>query len=188
MLNLSAGDTTTAQTQIIEVHRALSDLLREMPAGAIPQVERYGVIGALRHVMDEEFMNAFDVVHWEIEPEAEKRAQTLSALNAEVLYGAAREAIRNAAKYGRGGDKTRALHLCVGANVRNGLTLEIQDDGVGVALNQNGTGQGLRLHSTMMAVIGGALTLERVRDKTCVSLTLPLSEGEGQGQDEEWAG
>lgn len=176
MLNLSARDSATAQEQIIQVHRSLSDLLREMPAGAIPQVERYGVIGALRRAVDEEFANAFDGMTWEIEPEADKRAQALSALNAEVVYAAAREAIRNAAKYGRGEEMTRALHLFVGATWREELRIEIQDDGVGVAIHSNGKGQGLRLHSTMMAVIGGALTLGRVQEKTCVRLTLPVKD------------
>ena len=35
-----------------DVHRALSNLLREMPTGASPQVERYGVIGALRRTVE----------------------------------------------------------------------------------------------------------------------------------------
>lgn len=173
MLSLSAGETPSAQTQMTEVHRALSNLLREMPAGASPQVERFGVIGALKRAVDQEFANAFDTVTWNIDPEADQQAQSLGALNAEVVYAAAREAIRNAAKHGRGQDKARALHLCVAAQWDNGLTLEIQDDGVGTA-RANGNGQGLKLHSTMMAVIGGALTLERVTDKTRVVLTLPV--------------
>ncbi|TAH48463.1 MAG: hypothetical protein EYC68_21090 [Chloroflexota bacterium] len=176
MLSLSAGETQNAQAQMTEMHRALSDLLREMPAGASPQVERYGLISALRRAVDEEFVNAFDRVTWDIEPDVEARAQTLAALNAEVVYAAAREAIRNAAKHGRGGEQTRALHLCIAAYWREGLTLEIQDDGVGIA-NVRGEGQGLQLHSTMMAVIGGAWRMERAQDKTRVELYLPVGVG-----------
>ncbi len=175
ILSMSAGDAQNAQTQMTKVHRALSNLLREMPAGASPQVERYGVLGALRRAVDEEFTNAFDAVTWNIELEAEQHAQNMSALNAEVIYAAAREAIRNAAKHGRGGEKTRALHLCVGAYWREGLTIEIQDDGVGI-FSANGNGQGLQLHSTMMAVIGGAWTMERVNEQTRVVLTLLQNE------------
>ncbi|MCC7164305.1 MAG: hypothetical protein IT331_17550 [Anaerolineae bacterium] len=172
MLSLSAGDADAAQLQMATVHRELSNLLREMPAGATPQVERYGVIGALRRAAQEEFAGAFDAVTWLIEPEADARAQTLSSLNAEVVYAAAREAIRNAAKHGRGGEKTRALRLWVSARWNEGLALEIQDDGVGI-VSANGGGQGLPLHSTMMAVIGGALELGREGDRTRVVLTLP---------------
>lgn len=172
MLSLSAGDSFNAQTQMTQVHRALSNLLREMPAGASPQVERYGVLGALKRVVEEEFTNAFDAVTWHIEPDADAHAQSLASLNAEVLYAAAREAIRNAAKHGRGGDKTRVLNLFIDARWRNGLRLEIQDDGVGLT-SANGDGQGLQLHSTMMAVIGGELKLERVGERTRVELFLP---------------
>jgi glucose-6-phosphate-specific signal transduction histidine kinase len=173
MLSLSAGETAQAQTQMIDVHRALSELLREMPAGASPQVERYGVLGALRRAVDEEFANAFDAVTWNIEPEAATRAQGLAALNAEVLYAAAREAIRNAAKHGRGGDKGRALHLCVGARWHEGLLLEIEDDGVGIGAPSPNGGQGLQLHSTMMAVVGGSFVTEGGKGRTCVTLALP---------------
>ncbi len=179
MLSLNAGivgdshDSQNALTQLTDVHRALSNLLREMPVGASPQVERYGVIGALKRTLDEEFANAFDAVTWNIEPDADAHAQTLASLNAEVLYAAAREAIRNAAKHGRGGEKIRALHLCLNAQWREGLRLEIEDDGVGIEA-ANGNGQGLQLHSTMMAVIGGDLKLQRVGERTRVELFLPM--------------
>ncbi|MBI4673768.1 MAG: hypothetical protein HY741_19140 [Chloroflexi bacterium] len=176
MLSVSAGETRDALTQLQTVHRALSNLLREMPAGASPQIEKYGVIGALRRAVDDEFGGAFEGVTWEIEPRAESVARNLASLNAEVLYAAAREAVRNAAKHGRGGNKTRALHLCVRALWQDGLVLEIEDDGAGVLPAGNGTGQGLQLHSTMLAVIGGALTLERVGDKTRVRLVAPRSQ------------
>lgn len=172
MLSLSAGEAQTAQTQMMEVHHALSNLLREMPAGASPQVERYGLLGALRRAVDEEFAGAFDTVSWHVAPDANARAQALDSLNAEVLYAAAREAIRNAAKHGRGQEKARALHLCIEASARDGLTLEIQDDGVGLGA-KNGSGQGLQLHSTMMAVIGGSLTLKTEQERTRVVLTMP---------------
>ncbi len=159
--------------QLTVVHRALSDLLREMPAGASPQLERQGLLNALRSSVGEEFASAFDAVTWTIDAEAEARACALSALNAEVLYAAAREAIRNAAKHGRGGQNINPLHLSICAQWCDGLTLEIQDDGVGFVSALNGSGQGLALHTTMMAVIGGALTIERLQSQTRVRLFLP---------------
>ena len=55
--------------------------------------------------------------------------------------------------------------------------LVIEDDGVGLnaaAAPNGGSGQGLALHSTMMAVIGGSLSLESVpQSYTRVVLSLP---------------
>jgi signal transduction histidine kinase len=116
-------------------------------------------------------------VSWQIEPEAERRAQTIPALTAEVLFYAAREAIRNAARHGRHPDAARPLHLCIGATWHDGLEILIEDDGMGLGAAEGangGSGQGLALHSTMMAVVGGALAVESMPGAyTRVRLTLP---------------
>jgi signal transduction histidine kinase len=96
-----------------DVHRQLAELLREMPAAAAPQVDRLGLIGALRQVVEEELPEVFDGVTWRVEPWGEREARGIPALTAEVIFYAAREAIRNAARYGRGGDMGRPLHLQV---------------------------------------------------------------------------
>lgn len=173
MLHVRAGDAENALMQLQAVHGALSNLLRAMPVGAAPQIEKYGLLEALRRAVEDEFANSFDGVTWEIEPRAASGARRLSALNGEVMYAAAREAIRNAAKHGRGKDSPRALQLAVCARYKDGLVVEIWDDGVGLTSAANGGGQGLQLHSTLMAVIGGALTLERVGAKTRAQLYLP---------------
>ena len=67
-----------------------------------PDVARLGLVGALRRLVEEELGSAFDSVMWQIEPGVEEKVQTLPSLTAEVLYYAAREAIRNAARHGRG--------------------------------------------------------------------------------------
>ncbi len=178
VLGLGDGTPETvrqARAQLLEIHHALSDLLRDMPAGEMPQLERYGVFGALRRAVEQEFGASFERVEWQIAPEAEARARSLSALNAEVLFAAAREAIRNAAKHGRGTSRSRPLYLAVSAQWQDGLLIAIQDDGVGVSASSNG-GQGLRLHSTMMAVIGGTFTISHAlapRHGTWVTLQLP---------------
>ena len=127
--------------------------------------------------MTGEIPNAFDEVGWHIEPEATAEIQDLAPLSAEILFGAAREVIRNAAGHGRGSDPARRLHLQVNIVHRDALTIEIEDDGVG--LNASGAaesrnGQGLALHGTLMAVVGGSLSIESRPDAyTRVSLTLP---------------
>ena len=150
-----------------------------MPATAAPEVARLGLIGALRRTVASELGGAFDGVIWRIEPEAEQAAQSLPALSAEVIFYAAREAIRNAARYGRDGDPVRPLHLTVSVVWRGGLEITVEDDGVGLGVasaSAEGSGQGLGLHSTMMAVIGGSLTAESVGGAyTRISLALPQS-------------
>jgi signal transduction histidine kinase len=190
MLGLSSGErqqdggSSDVVALLGDAHRQISDLLREIPATAAPEVARLGLIGALRGAVDDEFGSAFDTVSWEIQPEAEGRVQAIPAVTAEVLFYAAREAVRNAARYGRGKDASRPLHLRIivawrapaTGSEQGSLELAIEDDGVGLRTDEGltgGSGRGLALHSTMLAVVGGALTVESVPDTyTRVLLTL----------------
>jgi signal transduction histidine kinase len=160
----------------------------------MPEVARLGLIGALRQTIEGEFGSDFDAVTWQVEPEAEQAAWGVSPLAAEVCFYAAREAVRNAARYGRAGDAARRLRLAISATWQNGLELAIEDDGVGMAAGHaepaarsspaepwagettRGTGHGLGLHSALMAVVGGTLTAEsKPGAYTRVSLALPQS-------------
>jgi signal transduction histidine kinase len=145
-----------------DVHRQIANLLHAMPAAAAPEVARLGLLGALQQAIDGEFGGDFDAVDWQIAPEVEQSIAAIPALAAEVCFYAAREVVRNAARYGRNGDAGRALHLTVSAGWRGGLELAIEDDGVGLgaATATHGGGHGLGLHSTLMAVVGGTLTAE----------------------------
>ncbi len=184
MLRLSSpqAGNPEALTEVVkllgEIHHQVAHLLRAMPTTTTREVARLGLIGALRQVLDTELATAFDGVTWEIEPAATHGLHQLSPLAAEVLFSAAREAIRNAARYGRNGDKNRALHLKLSATWCDGLRLVIEDDGVGIRvaeLSASGSGQGLALHTTMMTIIGGTLTAESSQTgSTRVILALPL--------------
>jgi len=180
LLKLSSNATHIEAIPLLsDVHRQISSLLREMPVVISLEVARLGLIEALRQTVDDELRQAFDSVTWEIDPEAESKAQSLPPVTAEVLFYAAREAIRNAARHGRDSDSNaaRALHLRVAAQWQDGLKIVIEDDGVGLETtgqSQRGNGHGMALHSTMLAVVGGTLTLESVpKVYTRVSLTLP---------------
>ena len=96
---------------------------------------------------------------WDVTVGGEVRASELSRLEAEVIYFAAREVLRNAARYGRDGSIVGDFNLTIRLTGSEGLRLEIEDNGVGIEeqTDPKGGGQGLALHTTMMAVIGGEL-------------------------------
>jgi signal transduction histidine kinase len=164
LLIVSSGDAqsideTTAL--LAGVHRELADLLREMPARGAPPVVGQGLLVALRQLLADELKDAFDDVKWNIEPQAAERLAKMPALTVEVLFYAAREAIRNAARYGRGDDSNRSLCLCIAASANPQLALCIEDNGVGLQREDEpqSSGQGLALHSAMLAVVGGTLAV-----------------------------
>jgi signal transduction histidine kinase len=122
--------------------------------------------------VDSEFDAAFDGVVWQVAPEAERRARAISPLTAEVVFYAAREAVRNAARHGR--VPGCPLHLRIAVAWDAGLRVTIEDDGAGWS-GEGRPGQGLRLHTTMMAVVGGTLAVEGAPGAyTRVTLHLPL--------------
>lgn len=69
---------------LADVHRRISDLLREMPAAVAPGLARFGLVGALRQVVEGDLAGAFDQVSWEIDPEAEAAARAFSPLGAPL--------------------------------------------------------------------------------------------------------
>jgi signal transduction histidine kinase len=167
---LQIQDQPEAAAALAETHRQISNLLREMPAAGAPEVARLGLIQALRQA-GAEMADAFDGLAWEIRPGVEEQARRLPPLTAEAVYYAAREAMRNAARHGRGGDGSRPLHVRVAASWREGLEIVVEDDGVGMGAAS--AGAGLALHSTMMAVVGGSLSAESAAGAyTRVTLTV----------------
>jgi signal transduction histidine kinase len=158
------------------------------------------LVGALRKSVEEELAEAFDSVEWQIDPQVNEHLNDISPLAGEVTYYAAREAIRNSARYARPGSSSEALHLKIAVLWNEGLEILVEDDGVGMGrtigearataaaantLNgtnghssqqspKSGSGQGLALHSTMMAVVGGSLAVESAPGEyTRVVLSLP---------------
>lgn len=169
---------TQAMHLLSEAHRTIADLLHALPATTSAEVGRMGLIGALHRVIDHELGEAFDGVTWQVEPTAEDATRSIPPLTAEVVFYAARESIRNAARYGRNGKHDALLHLTIAVAWHSGLELVIEDDGVGLTANPQpsaeGSGHGLALHSTMMAVVGGTLTVTSEPGTfTRVLLTLP---------------
>lgn len=174
-------DGEAAKSQSIEVlgevHRQIADMLHDMRSTTAPEVATMGLIGALQREVDREFQDAFDSVAWELGGDVESEVTNIPPLISEVLYFAGREAIRNAAKHGRGFERKGELNLRVAIDCSDGLEISIEDDGKGFVdmdANQKGSGQGLAFHGTMMAVIGGSLSIESAPGIfTRVVLSLP---------------
>ena len=181
LLSLSAADPNGEKSEAVEqlagVHRQISDLLRDLPAAAAPELRGLGLAEALRRVAEDELRPAFDEVSWLATAEASRAASELQPMQAEVLYYAAREVVRNAALHARPAEGDLTLRLDVRLEWKGGIEILIEDNGVGLgntSLSKSGSGQGLALHSTLLAVIGGSLTVESEAGKyTRVRIALP---------------
>ena len=174
MLSLN-GQANEALHLLGNAHKQISELLRQMPSGATPELARLGLIQALQNSLNQEFATAFDGIEWQVTAQTGQQMAAIPPFMAEVIFYAAREAIRNAARHGRGPEATRPLQLRLLAQWQGQPTLIIEDNGVGVPAGaQHPAGHGLTLHSTMMAVIGGSLSLESLPNQfTRVTLTWP---------------
>ena len=177
----STDESDPVISTISSVHHQISDLLHAMPRITAPEVSRLGLFGALRETMDGELAGNFESVNWNVPDEVEQYAREIQPLAAEVVFFAAREALRNAARHANPID---ALVLNISASWPKGLELIIEDNGAGpINVNSGSTGQGLILHSTMMAVMGGSLALESSSSlPTRVVLRLPDEVGLKKGE------
>lgn len=183
LLGLAGGSRTGTEDSmalLTQIHRQLSDLLRSMATTLSPEVKRLGLLGALHQVVERDLAGALEEIHWQVEPEAETAIHALPPLESEVLFFAAREALRNAARYGRP-ETGDPLKVSIRAGCANGLKFVIEDNGGGLEASngaaapagQASSGQGLALHSTLMAVIGGSLSFEHETGRfTRVTLAL----------------
>jgi signal transduction histidine kinase len=177
----SDGPAEEVAKLLTDAHHQISDLLRQMPASTMVELERLGVLKALRRAVDHEYAGAFDEINWQIDPQAAGEAEGLSPLAAEALFYAAREAVRNAAIHGRDPASESSFCLWVSVAAANDLKITVEDNGAGLNpanLGPEGNGQGLALHSAMMAIVGGTLELDSLPGQhTKVRLSLPKPAG-----------
>ncbi|MFN2187773.1 MAG: sensor histidine kinase [Candidatus Promineifilaceae bacterium] len=164
---------------LAETHKKISSLLSQMPAATTVELEKAGLVRALQRSVKGEFSQAFDEISWNIEPEAAEVAEQLPPVAAEVLYYAVREAVRNAAVHGRKIESDDPFCLWLTAKSGKELSIAVEDNGSGLnpaLVADGGGGQGIALHSTMMAVVGGTLEIESAAGQfTRVTLSLPIT-------------
>jgi signal transduction histidine kinase len=125
------------------------------------------LVGGLQTLLNTEFAHQFEEIHWHSNAESEESEDSavyVDAVTGEIVLGAAREVIRNAALHGRGDRPTMPLRLEISLCVQTTeLLLSIRDNGVGIgaaATHPSGSGNGLALHSTLLAMVGGYLTVD----------------------------
>ena len=165
MLQISAGGNSerSALQLLSETHRMISNLLKELPSAYSPQFDRIGLTYSLQQLASVEFPNAFTGIDWKWTEEDAKAVNALPVLKKEVLYYAAREAFRNAATHAVPPLGEAGIRLTVEIQVQDEVQVIIQDNGIGLAPDKDdtaGTRQGLAIHSTLMALIGGELAME----------------------------
>jgi len=172
------ADAQQAMEVLTTAHRRLSDLMRDAAPATPRQLAQGGWVPALRGMVEEEFAGHFDEVSWQVPADALARADQLPASISEVVYFAGRELIRNAARHARGGEAGQRLHLTVTLEATDGLRLVVEDDGVGFDFDEETAGpsggSGLRLHSAMLAAVGGSMeVLSRPAGGTRGVITIP---------------
>ena len=179
ILKLEACGAPDAMAALTDAHKTLSTMVQQMGAAAPERLEREGLVVALRRALEHDFRDAFESVEWRVDESVVKRImRDVPPFVGEVVFAAAQEAIRNAARHARGDDSARPLRLTLEMNWLDGLRLVVRDDGVGVAASNGqsngGAGSGLLFHSTMLAVVGGWMRVESAAGRgTSVIIVVP---------------
>jgi signal transduction histidine kinase len=162
-----------AVSSLIGLHGEIADLIYTAHNSKPVAENNVDFASTLQNMVNSEFAGEFETVTWNIES-----ISPLDKMSGEIILGAVREVIRNAAIHGRGNEPKRILNLKISIKYTNQLDLMICDDGVGLAPHQKsimGSGNGLALHGTLLAIIGGNLTVERGADVgTMVLISVPL--------------
>jgi signal transduction histidine kinase len=170
-LNRAAQDPPVREAlhSLSAVHQEIAALLVQTQPAPAQAPDPCELGESLRALVDSEFARHFAEVHWHTPGErggAAADGTRVDALTGEVIIAAAREAIRNAALHGRGGRADFPLRLTITLCKEEGMVaLTIEDNGVGLdaeqrAAQEGGSGSGLALHSTLLAMVGGYLAVE----------------------------
>ncbi len=159
---LSLPDKQVAAEMISGVHRQISDLLLEMPPPTRPSFEEQGLYAALRRLGEEEMAGQFERMEFSFPARSENCVRKLTGTQAEVVFYAVREALRNAARHARG-EAPLQVKVVGRCSDSGQLVLSVVDDGIGFGRASGGepeSGRGLILHGALVALIGGEMSVE----------------------------
>jgi signal transduction histidine kinase len=180
MLQISSSEENKESTLklLSNTHKMISNLLKDLPSAYSPQFEHISLIQAIRKLTIEEFTPYFKNIEYQWEEVDDTKLNNLSQIKKEVLYYAAREAIRNSALHAIPILREDKVTLTISITTINDISIIIQDNGFGLKNGKDrssGTGQGLAIHSTLMELIGGRLSIESAPGSfTRVSLNCPF--------------
>jgi signal transduction histidine kinase len=155
------SDDAAAQARdlLAATHRQTAALLRGLPLR--PPTRPSGqLLADLRRLVEEEMAPRFDAVAFDADATATVAAARLRPLPAEVVFYAVRELARNAARHNHGA--TAPFTLTVTVNGGSELEIVVRDNGQSAPAAEGGAGQGLALHTAMLAVVGGGVTLTQM--------------------------
>lgn len=185
------GQPLIAETlgALSDVHRQIANLLTSTQATPMHSPDPCELVSALHALVEGEFAHAFDQIEWRGPGGEAQRAGAesepihIDPMIGEVILGAVHEATRNAAAHGRGERADQPLSLRIGVGVQGGrggeLILTIADNGVGLAgaaPSAGGSGSGLALHRTLLAIVGGTLTVApSLGGGAQVTITMPMA-------------
>ncbi len=181
VLQLSTLEADSTETREIidtmtDVHGQISNLIHQ-PHPKPNFTPNGNWLETLKTDLSQELGHHFTKLTWELPDQV----PDLDDLPQTIIFGAIRELLRNAALHGRGTDVNHALHAKICVTIADKLQITVEDDGVGLDHHApqpktQGSGGGLALHSTLLAVVGGYLTLETLSDNSGTRgvLTLPL--------------
>lgn len=158
---------------LTDLHKRISSFLRELPDTSL-EIQRLGLIDALIRRTDSEFETSwFD---WSYDPGLQERFPISKPETLEVLFYACRESIRNAVKYSEEGERKRISVSFFEKNTdKKGILIQIKNR---IERRRNSSvqsaGQGLKIHSALLKVFGGHLTLEFLNtNEVLVEIFLP---------------
>ena len=169
-----------AVTSLIELHGQISELIHSARKSNAVNAPNIDFVTMLQNLVETEFQDEFEAISWAL-----LAAPQLDKVSGEILLGAAREVIRNAAVHGRGNNSKRTVQLAITIQLVDSLNLIVSDNGVGLNFaipTSKGSGNGLALHSTLLAIIGGYLSAEPLAaGGTKVTISIPAFPGSSQG-------
>ncbi|NMB53270.1 MAG: hypothetical protein GYA15_01095 [Leptolinea sp.] len=164
--------------QISSAHRRISQLLRDAPPPPPIDIARNGLIASIRKIAEGEAALMKADLSFETQQEVEPFVAALSPEEAETIFYAVRECLRNIQKHaGMGGDHTSSIRIhfsCQGS-----LQISIENNGCvdepGKDNRIPSTGQGLMLHNSLLAIYGGGIRMTALQNgNTRVTITLPV--------------
>ncbi len=104
----------------------------------------------------------FDRMEFSFPARSEDCVRKLTGTQAEVVFYAVREALRNAARHARG-EAPLQVKVVGRCSDSGQLVISVVDDGIGFGRASGGepeSGRGLILHGALVALIGGEMSVE----------------------------